>query len=579
MDGLRFNDWLISISATVARHLRHRLRTDINVTSLAPGAGVRSQAENAWWRPRLSTEALIVLVCAYFVLVCNGPFWEAIRTATTSMQMLLSLGVAVFALHALVFGLFAFGRFARPLLAVLLVTTSLVHWYMTRYAVVIDADMIRNVLNTDMAESRELVSVRMLFHVFLLGILPAVLVLLTRLKHRPRGRSFLLRVGFLLAMVLVTGVALGASSQGVFSLMRSDPALRYKITPGNYIVSLVNVLKQSRKTVKGPRQVVAADAHRLGEAFIRKPRVMLLVIGETVRADHWGLNGYARQTTPNLAKLNVVNFPDVSACGTSTEVSLPCMLSEVGRENYDRDAIRNHQSVLDVLARVGVQVLWRDNQAGCKDTCLGVPFETMSSADSPGLCADGRCLDEILLSGLAEKINGGKGDVLIVLHQLGNHGPNYFERYPPQYERWKPVCKTAELSVCSKQEIVNAYDNAILYTDAVLAQLIDLLKTQTERDAALLYVSDHGESLGEYGLFLHGAPQAIAPKQQLQVPMTLWMSPGFIDDNRIDLACLQAAAKQPASHDDLFSTLLGVFDVQTNSYRKARDLLESCRTR
>lgn len=547
--------------------------------SFGSGTDEGLQADRIWWRPRLPTEALIALVCAYFVLVCNGPFWEAVRAANGSLQVLLSLGAAVFALHALVFGLFAFGRFARPLLAVLLVITSLVHWYMTRYAVVIDAEMIRNVLHTDTAESRELVSVRMLLHVFLLGVVPAVLVLLTRPRQRSRGRSFLLRIGFLIAMVLVTAAALGTSSQGVFSLIRSDPALRYKITPGNYIVSLVNVLKQNSKAAKGPRQVVAADAHRPAQALLRKPRVLLLVVGETVRGDHWGLNGYSRQTTPNLAARNVVNFPDVSACGTSTEVSLPCMFSEIGRENYDRDAIRSHESVLDAVQRAGVRVYWRDNQSGCKVTCAGVPFETMSSADAPDLCADGRCFDEILLSGLAAKINADKGDVLIVLHQLGNHGPNYFERYPPQYERWKPVCKTAELSLCTKQEIVNAYDNAILYTDAVMAQLIDLLKTQTERDAALLYVSDHGESLGEYGLFLHGAPQAIAPKQQLHVPMTLWMSPGFISDDRIDLTCLQTSAKQPASHDDLFSTVLGVFDVQTATYRRERDLLGSCRTR
>ena len=539
----------------------------------------RSRAEPIWWRPRLSTEALIALICTYFVLVCNGPFWEAVRIANGSLRVLLSLGVAVFALHALVFGLFAFGRFARPLLAVLLVATSLVHWYMTRYAVVIDAEMIRNVLHTDVAESRELLSIRMLLHVLLFGVLPAVLVLLTRPRQRPRGHRILMRIGFLVAMVLLAGVALGASSQGVFSLIRSDPALRYKITPGNFIVSVVNVLKQNSKAAKGPRQVVAADAHRSADSLVRKPRVLVLVVGETVRGDHWGLNGYARQTTPNLAVRDVVNFPDVSACGTSTEVSLPCMFSEMGRENYDRDAIRNHQSVLDVVAREGVQVLWRDNQSGCKDACLGVPFEQMSSADAPDLCADGRCFDEILQTGLAAKINDGKGDQLIVLHQLGNHGPNYFERYPPQYERWKPVCKTGELSLCSKQEIVNAYDNSILHTDAVLDQLIDMLQAQTGHAAAMLYVSDHGESLGEYGLFLHGAPQAIAPKQQLHIPMTLWMSPDFINGDRIDVACLQAAARQSASHDDLFSTVLGVFDVQTTAYRKERDLLASCRTR
>jgi lipid A ethanolaminephosphotransferase len=306
--------------------------------------------------------------------------------------------------------------------------------------------------------------------------------------------------------------------------------------------------------------------------------LLVLAVGETVRGDHWGLNGYVRQTTPELAKRAVVNFPNVTACGTSTEVSLPCMFSVQGREHYDRDAIRSHESVLDVAARAGVQVLWRDNQSGCKGVCIGVLSQTMGPSDAPGLCAAGRCLDEILLAGLPEKLNAMQGDVIIVLHMLGNHGPNYFERYPPAFERWAPVCKTPELSRCTQAQIANAYDNAILYSDTVLARLMDLLQQQTTRDAAMLYVSDHGESLGEYGLYLHGAPYAIAPKQQLHVPMVLWLSPGFAADDRIDMACLRSEASKPASHDNLFATVLGAFDVQTRVYRKEKDLLAACRS-
>lgn len=538
---------------------------------------MRVGGDGTGWRPRLSTEALVVLVSAWFVLVLNGPLWDAVRAGSGSIRVLASLGVAVFALHALLFGLLCWGRLARPLLALLLVVTAFAHWYMTRYAVVFDTEMIRNVLHTDLAESRELVSPRMLLHALLLGVLPAVLVLLTRPVQRTWRRALLRRGVFALAMVLLAGAALGASSQGVFSLMRSDPALRYRITPGNYIVSLVRVLTPSK--AKGALQVVGADARRPPEALARRPRLLVLVVGETVRGDHWGLNGYARQTTPELAARDVVNFPDVTACGTSTEVSLPCMFSPFGREHYDRDAIRGHESLLDVAARAGVGVLWRDNQSGCKGICTRQPSATMGPADDAALCAAGRCFDEILLSGLQARIDAASGDALIVLHMLGNHGPNYFERYPPRFERWRPVCRTAELGRCSRQEIVNAYDNAILYSDAVLGELIDLLARQQGHDAAMLYLSDHGESLGEYGLFLHGAPYSIAPKPQLHVPMTLWMSPAFVAGDGIDLACLRDAAKRPASHDHLFSTVLGVFDIRTAVYRRDRDLLAGCRSR
>lgn len=538
---------------------------------------MRVGGDGTRWRPRLSTEALVVLVSAWFVLVLNGPLWDAVRAGSGSIRVLASLGVAVFALHALLLGLLCWGRLARPLLALLLVVSAFAHWYMSRYAVVLDTEMIRNVLHTDLAESRELVSPRMLLHALLLGVLPAVLVLLTRPVQRTWRRSLLRRAGFLLAMALLAAGALGVSSQGVFSLMRSDPALRYRITPGNYIVSLVRVLKPSK--ARGPVQVVGADAHRLPEALARKPRLLVLVVGETVRGDHWGLNGYARQTTPELAARGVVNFPDVTACGTSTEVSLPCMFSPFGRERYDRDAIRGHETLLDVAARAGVGVLWRDNQSGCKGICIRQRSETMGPADAATLCSGGRCFDEILLSGLQARINSMPGDALIVLHMLGNHGPNYFERYPPKFERWTPVCRTAELGRCTRQEIVNAYDNAILYSDAVLGQLIDLLARQQGHDTAMLYLSDHGESLGEYGLFLHGAPYSIAPKPQLHVPMTLWMSPGFVAGERLDVACLRDAAKRPASHDHLFSTVLGVFDVQSSVYLPERDLLGGCRAR
>lgn len=528
-------------------------------------------------RPKLSSEWLILLVSAWFVLACNTSFWATVEQAQVSFGLRLSLGTALFSLHSILFGLFPWGRLTRPVLALLLVVTALVTWYMTRYAVVFDVDMMRNVLQTDPAESRELLGFGLLAHVLLTGIVPATLFLWVRQPIRPWWHALRNRILMLVAMMLLTLIALAPSSQGVFALMRNDHALRYRITPGNYLVSLGRALVQDKELPAGPKKIIATDAVR-ALASTRRARVVVLVVGETVRGDHWGLNGYERQTTPMLAaRTDVVNFPDVSACGTSTSISLPCMFSTFGREHYDRVAISSHQSLLDVLARVGVDVLWRDNQAGCKGVCAGIVSEALSATNAPGLCEAGRCLDEILLHNLARRIEAAEGDLFIVLHQLGNHGPNYFERYPPAFEYWKPVCRSTELSRCSQQEIINAYDNAILYTDTVLGRLIDLLAAHGDRDSAMLYLSDHGESLGEYGLYLHGAPYAIAPRAQLHVPMTLWMSPGFGAGAYADIDCLHRTARQSISHDYLFSTLLGLFDVQTSAYRRERDVLAACR--
>ncbi len=539
----------------------------------------RAPAVRQWRRLTLSSEVMIILVCLWFVVTCNGSFWESVQRAQVSTTLAIALGVALFALHAFLIGLIAWGRAARPVLATLLITTAIATWYMDRYAVVFDTDMIRNIAQTDPAETREMLSVGLMIHVTLLGLLPAAALCFIEPAQLSLRQQVHARLPFLLAMLLLAVGALLPVSQGVFSLMRTDTLLRYRITPGNYVVSGLRALMQSNATVTtGDRRPIATDAVQSDTAASRRPRLLVLVVGETVRGDHWGLNGYERQTTPRLAlREGLVNFPDVSACGTSTAVSLPCMFSPLGREHYDHATVSSQQSLLDVLARVGIAVLWRDNQAGCKGVCDGVTLQEMPPAPNLSLCRDGRCLDEILLQGLPEIISGTTGDQLLVLHMLGNHGPNYFERYPPAHEHFTPTCRSADLSRCGRNEITNAYDNAVRYTDEVLDRLIDLLAVERDRDVAMLYLSDHGESLGEYGLYLHGAPYHLAPRAQLHVPMTLWMSPSFEANAGIDTACLRNAAREPISHDYLYSTVLGIFDVRTSTYTKARDILDACR--
>ena len=183
--------------------------------------------------------------------------------------------------------------------------------------------------------------------------------------------------------------------------------------------------------------------------------------------------------------------------------------------------------------------------------------------------------DEVLLRGLQARIDAFDRDGVIVLHMLGSHGPAYFKRYPPAFAVYQPECRTAELERCTREQIVNAYDNSIRYTEHVLSALIDLLERNgSALDIALLYVSDHGESLGEHGLYLHGMPYAIAPAEQTRVPMLMWLSPGHRE--RIDVDCMRRRAHLPTSHDNLYHSVLGLMRVQTSVYRSERDLFAPC---
>jgi lipid A ethanolaminephosphotransferase len=445
--------------------------------------------------------------------------------------------------------------------------------------------MLRNVIRTDPAEAGELISGRLLLHLGLYAGLPLLLLWRVRVARSGWRRSTLRRVGLLGLVALLLAGAVLAQFQPLASRMRNDRSLRYLITPANVVWSLASVAAADARGAARPREPIGLDAVA-GPSWQarRKPLVVLLVVGETARAANWGLSGYARQTTPELARLPVVNFPAVVSCGTNTEVSVPCMFAPVGRRDYDEARIRGQQSLLHVAARAGVEVRWRDNQSGCKGTCEGLPFEQVSSLPDGPPCAGERCLDEKLVQDLGARLGSAKGTQLWVLHMLGNHGPSYFRRYPERFAKFLPDCRSDELRDCSVEQIVNAYDNALLYTDHLLATTIAQLKARSDEvDSALIYVSDHGESLGEHGLFLHGAPYAIAPDVQTRVPMIAWASPGLEQAAGLAPGCLEPALRRAAGgrvgHDHLFHTVLGLLDVRTSLREPALDLTDACRGR
>ncbi|MCD9087527.1 phosphoethanolamine--lipid A transferase [Stenotrophomonas sp. SY1] len=529
------------------------------------------------WRPEISTEALILLTSTFFALACNTLFWRsAMATSPGDALFAISLFALLMSAHALLLGLLVWRWNAKVLLTTLFFTTAFAVHYMDSYNVYLDADMLRNVLATDRKESSELMTSALILPLLGYGVLPTLLLWRSRIRKRSRGRALLWRVLLLLGVVAVGGAGAMASFQNVSALMRNHREVRYLATPVNYLVALKQNLASSSPIRKQPKLPIGTDAKATPRAPTSKPRLLVLVVGETVRAQNWGLNGYARQTTPELAQTGAINFPDMHACGTSTEVSLPCMFSPFGRHNYDEDSIRSHQSLLHVLENAGISTLWRDNQSGCKGVCDGLPIERLGDATQPGLCADGRCMDEILINDLATQVRAKPGDRVVVLHQLGNHGPSYYERYPEQFRQFAPTCDTPDLGKCDREQIVNSYDNAIRYTDHFLSRTIAALRGMEDYDTAMIYLSDHGESLGEKGLYLHGMPYAIAPEEQTRVPMLMWFSPGFATDRGLDLQCLRQRAGQHADHDNLFPSVLGLMQVRTSVYDRSRDLFAGC---
>jgi lipid A ethanolaminephosphotransferase len=534
--------------------------------------------------PAVHAETLVLLCAVFLILAGNGPFWhQALAgrswTEPGTWKFAGAMFVGFSAFYVAFTAIFATRHTVRPLLALLLVVTSVASYYMDRYAIYLDRDMLRNVLATNYKEARELLSAGLALHVLLFGILPAALLWWPRLERRPLARAALVRTAWIAGALAVSVAALLLVFAEFASLMRNHREMRFLITPGNIVAPLVGNAWGGAKRADQPRIVVGADAKIVPAAASQRPKLFVLVVGETARARNFELNGYARATNPQLARRGVLNFPDATSCGTSTEVSLPCMFSPFGRAHYDETEILTHESVLHVLARAGVKVLWRDNQSGCKGVCDGLPAEQLDHAGVESLCAEGACLDEILLRGMDKIIHDARGNLLVVMHQLGSHGPAYFKRYPAAFKQFKPACESEDLRLCSGDEIVNAYDNSLLYTDFFLGKLIDFLQqAQTTHDTAMLYVSDHGESLGEGGLYLHGVPYAIAPDVQTHVPFVMWLSPALQRRLGLDEGCMRSEAqRQAVSHDNLFHSLLGFFDVQTAAYDRRLDLFAACR--
>ena len=524
---------------------------------------------------KMSTQTrAILLVVAFIMLTGNFALFSrivAIYPATLSnLPFLLSLAAFFSIVTAIFFLLVCHGRAARWVLALLLVVASQAAYYMDKFGVIVDMVMIDNIMQTNPHEFAGLISTSLVIRTVFFGVIPAWLVIQYFPKNNNSQGEFKSRLRLSGVLVLLLLVLVAPFTAGYTSFIREHKITRYYANPTYTCYSVIKYLAQQLSIAKKVTlKPIAEDAVKV-KSSSKRPQLMIMVVGETARADRFSLNSYHRETNPMLAKQDVVSLSNVSSCGTSTGVSVPCMFSALGRAGYDKEKALNQQNALDVLHKNGVEILWRDNNSDSKGVATRMRYEDFKTPTLNPVCA-GECRDIGMLSDLDKYITARLGkDILIVLHQMGNHGPEYYRRYPKEFEKFKPMCMTGELRDCSQQEVDNSYDNAILYTDYFLSNVIDLLKKYDDSHAtAMLYVSDHGESLGEHGFYLHAAPYMIAPKEQTHVPAIVWMGKHF----NYKLDQLKPYKDDALSHDDLFCTLLVAFELDTKMCEAKKGML------
>jgi len=518
---------------------------------------------------------LILLTSLLLIVFFNITFFDHVLDVyplnLDNAFFLLSLAIVFFSFNILFFALICFKKTVKPVLISILLVSSLAAYFMDTYNVIIDDLMIDNIIKTDLHESLDLFSLKQVLYFVFLGVIPSIFIYHIKLKEASLKATLTTNLVLIISSVAIIAICIVSFSSFYASFFREHKPLRFYANPSYYIYSSIKYISELNQTTSKQVVKIGSDA-AIPETDIER-ELVILVVGETARADHFSLNGYERNTNPLLSKENVFSFDNTWSCGTSTAHSVPCMFSIYEHNNYKKKKALNTENIVDVLQKPGVNVVWLDNNSSSKGVADRIEYHDYKTPETNPVC-DTECRDEGMLANLQSYIdNHPTGDILIILHQMGSHGPAYYKRYPKQFEKFTPVCSTNQLEQCTQQEIINAYDNTLLYTDYFLSQVINLLKNNDDNfESAMLYMSDHGESLGENNVYLHGLPYSIAPEEQRHVPFVMWFN-GILSED-INIEALRSKTTSKLSQDNLFHTLLGLMEVETELYNQDMDIIE-----
>lgn len=537
-------------------------------------------------RPVMSRTVYLIIFAFYVGLLLNLAFYRQVFTllpvnSLHNWLVFLSMPVVAFSVMNILTTLASFLKLDRLVISLFILLSASAQYFIWSFGVVIDRAMITNILDTTPAESFALMSGKMVLTLGLSGVLMVAFAWWIKIsKAKTVWRSIAVRLLNILVSALLIVLVAALFYKDYASVFRNNKELVKSLSPSNSIVA-INSWYAHNKMDNLPLVKIGEDAVQKPEMHSGpRKNLTILVLGETSRAQNFSLGGYQRETNPRLKQDDVIYFANTTSCGTATAVSVPCMFSNMPRAHYDEELAHHQEGVLDILQRAGIRVLWNDNDGGCKGACDRVPHQNVTDLNLTGQCIEGECYDEVLFHNLESYIDNLQQDGIIVLHTIGSHGPTYYNRYPAEFRKFTPTCDTNEIQSCSQQQLTNTYDNTILYIDYVVDKTIKLLQSKQDKfTTSLVYLSDHGESLGEDGVYLHGLPWSIAPETQKHVPMLLWLSQDYQQRYGVSSQCLQQRAKtDPYSQDNLFSTLLGLLGVDTHEYQATDDILTPCRS-
>jgi lipid A ethanolaminephosphotransferase len=489
---------------------------------------------------------LILISITLLITLYNNSLFTAI---SNKLEGGVEIYIFLIALITFVFYIFfsLVPKFAFKSFLIIIFILSAIFSYFNNLGVIFDdamfVNIIDNIKENNTKETKELISLSLFIHIFVFGIIPSILLFFIKIKSEKFTTTVKNKTIYAIIILAILLVSFWINSKNISFFVRENRDIRMFINPAYPFYSLIKHTYNSNKA-KEDFKNIGLDAVSLSAKKI----VGIFIVGETGRADRFSINQYKRETNPLLKQKKIINFTNSFSCGTSTAYSLPCMFSLLSRENYSVEKAKNQSNILDILKKAGVDVLWVENNSGCKGICKNI--ETINI---------NKDYDESMLENINSYIDSKKSSVLIVLHSIGSHGPKYANRYPKDFDKFKPSCKK-QPQKCSRYKVDNAYDNSILYTDYFINKTIETIKSDF-----VLYASDHGESLGENGIYLHGMPYFMAPIEQKHIPMLLWKK---TNKNNINI-------NKKTSHDNLSHSIFGLFKIKTKLYNKEMDIFKN----
>ena len=496
----------------------------------------------------------VVIMSSLLFILFHYPFFKFVFNnvdykSFTGVSIIVSLVIAMLVANAFaLFLIFFLSRLVGKILLVLFfIINAVAVYFINTYSVIIDESMIGNVLNTNYSESSSFFSIKLVLYVVLLGILPSIFIIKAKIIT-VTVKKFLVSISLTLLFLLTLAFA---NASNWLWIDKNSKTLGGLAMPWSYAVNIplfyIHQFKKNEKEILLPDATIKDN----------QKSVVILVIGESARSENFSLYGYPKNTNPLLSKIPNVSHFNATSDATYTTAGVK---SIVEHENTDE----LYEILPNYLYRNNVDVIWRTTNWG--EPPVHIKNYQNREALMPNCKGDGCDYDGILLSGLKEQILASKKNkILIVLHTSTSHGPTYSKKYPAQFEIFKPVCNSVELGNCSHTELVNAYDNTIVYTDYLLSNVIKDLKQLQEYKSAMIFVSDHGESLGENNLYMHGLPRSIAPKQQYEIPFIVWTS---------DNSARQMKPNKILTQNYVFHSVLNFLNIQSPVYKEQMNIFK-----